>query len=156
MKLYHLSRALDKEARLLITKKFPGCLEGQLCPVTGSLPISLTTQQAFEHIEKAVQATSTGNIQHQELLQALIMREYVPSITTAEAYFRQCETDQYRIRAIGVADIPDTQIMVRAQIAFWKTVDSTVIQIIDDVWALNKSALSYAPATTIHRTFKAH
>ena len=87
MKPYRLSRALDKEARLLITTKFPGCLEGLLCPLTGSLPLSLTAQQAFDHIEEAVQATSTVNVRHQELLQALIMREFVPGITKAETYF---------------------------------------------------------------------
>jgi len=48
------------------------------------------------------------------------------------------------------------QIMVGAQIAFGKTVDSTVMQIINNAWALNKTALSYAPTTTIYRTFKAH
>ena len=88
IKLHRLSRALDKEARLLISiTKFPGCLEGLLCPATGSLPISLTARKAFDYIENTVQVTSTGNMCHQELLQAPIMWEYVPDITTAETYF---------------------------------------------------------------------
>jgi len=112
MKPYRLSQALDKETRLLITKKFPGCLEVLLCPVTGSIPLSLTTRQAFDYIKKDVQATSTGNMRHQELLQALIMREYEPGITTAETYFRLCEIDQHCMRAIRAAKVPDAQIMV--------------------------------------------
>jgi len=156
MKPYRLSRALDKEVRRLITTKFPGCLEGLLCPLTGSLSLSLTARQAFDHIEEAVQATSTGNMRHQELLQALIMREYVPGITTAEAYFRLCETDQYRIQAIGIAEVLDAQIMVGALITFCKSMDSTVMQIIDNAWAITKTASRYALATTIYRNFKAH
>mmetsp|Transcript_9750 Transcript_9750/g.21042 ORF Transcript_9750/g.21042 Transcript_9750/m.21042 type:complete len:318 (-) Transcript_9750:1173-2126(-) len=112
MKPYRLSQALDKEARRLITTKSPGCLEGLLCPLTGSLSLSLTARQAFDHIEEAVQATSTGNMRHQELLQALIMREYEPGITTAETYFRLCEIDQHCMRAIRAAKVPDAQIMV--------------------------------------------
>mmetsp|Transcript_16693 Transcript_16693/g.34862 ORF Transcript_16693/g.34862 Transcript_16693/m.34862 type:complete len:144 (-) Transcript_16693:17-448(-) len=137
MKPYRLSRALAKEARLLITKKFPGSLIALLCPVTGSLPIHLTARQAFDHIEEAVQATSTGNMRHQELMYALLTREYVLGITNTDDYFHLCEMDQYRVRAIGVvADVPDKQIMVGAQIAFQKTVDNTVMQIIDNAWAL--------------------
>ena len=71
-------------------------------------------------------------------------------------YFHQCEVDQYRIRAIGVADVPDKQIMVGAQIAFRKAVDPTVMQIIDNGWAIAKASLKYAPLSTVYRAFKTH
>ena len=118
MKSYRLSRALDKEARLLITKKFPGSLVPLLCPISDSLPAHLTARQAFDHIEEDVRATPEGNLKHQELMHTLLTRGYTPGINSADMYFHQCEVDQYRIRAIGVADVPDKQIMVGAQIAF--------------------------------------
>mmetsp|Transcript_14479 Transcript_14479/g.30797 ORF Transcript_14479/g.30797 Transcript_14479/m.30797 type:complete len:193 (-) Transcript_14479:923-1501(-) len=88
IKPYRLSRALDKEVRLLTTKRFPSSLGGLVCPATWSLPASITTRAAFDYyIERTVQATTTGNMRHQELLQALITREYEPGISTAETYF---------------------------------------------------------------------
>mgnify|MGYP001626962227 CR=1 FL=1 len=95
MKPYRLSRALDKEARLLIIKNFSGSLDGLICPATRSLPPSITARATFDYIEQNVQATTTGSMQHQELLQSLIMREYKPGISTAETYFRLCETNQH-------------------------------------------------------------
>uniref|UniRef100_A0A7S4ATK6 Uncharacterized protein n=1 Tax=Pseudo-nitzschia australis TaxID=44445 RepID=A0A7S4ATK6_9STRA len=87
LKPYQLSRNLDREARLLITKIFPDSLEGLLCPATRSLPPSVTARVAFGYIEEMVGATTTGNMRHQELLQKLITREYEPAISTAETYF---------------------------------------------------------------------
>ena len=80
MNTYLVSQAFDAEARLLVTKKFPGCLDGLMCPVIRSLPTSLTARGAFDYIKhKVVQASTTpGNLGHKELLQALIMREYKP------------------------------------------------------------------------------
>mmetsp|Transcript_1550 Transcript_1550/g.3135 ORF Transcript_1550/g.3135 Transcript_1550/m.3135 type:complete len:82 (-) Transcript_1550:281-526(-) len=60
------------------------------------------------------------------------------------------------MRAIGVAEIPDAQIMVGTQIAFRKTDESTVMQIIDNAWAIINTASPYVQATTAYRNFKAH
>ena len=89
-------------------------------------------------------------------MHTLLTRGYTPGINSADMYFHQCEVDQYRIRAIGVADVPDKQIMVGAQIAFRKAVDTTVMQIIDNGWAIAKASLKYAPTSTVFRAFKTH
>ena len=52
--------------------------------------------------------------------------------------------------------MPDKQIMVGAQIAFRKVVDTTVMQIIDNGWAIQKVSLKYAPTSTVYRAFKTH
>ena len=79
----------------------------------------------------------------------------MPGISTAELYFKQCETDQHRINAIGVATIPDTQIMVGAQLAFRKVIDSTVMQIMDNAWTTISAAHLYSTPETTYRQFKA-
>ena len=156
LKPYRLSRTLDREARDLIAKKFPDSLAGLMCPATLCLPPSITARAAFDYLEEMTGATTAGNIRHQELLKGLINRDYVPGIATAELYFMQSETDQHRINAIGVATIPDTQIMVGAQLAFWKVIDSTVMQIMDNAWTTISGAHLYSTPETTYRLFKAH
>eukprot|EP00532_Pseudo-nitzschia_australis_P008137 CAMPEP_0168177398 /NCGR_PEP_ID=MMETSP0139_2-20121125/8426_1 /TAXON_ID=44445 /ORGANISM="Pseudo-nitzschia australis, Strain 10249 10 AB" /LENGTH=464 /DNA_ID=CAMNT_0008096433 /DNA_START=46 /DNA_END=1440 /DNA_ORIENTATION=- len=156
LKPYWLSQNLDREARALISKKFPDSLAGLMCPATQCLPPSVTARAAFDYIEEMTGATAAGNMRHQELLRGLINREYVPGISTAELYFNQCETDQHRINAIGVAVIPDAQIMVGAQLAFRKVIDSTVMQLIDNAWTTLSTASLYSPPDEVYRQFKVH
>mmetsp|Transcript_17725 Transcript_17725/g.36779 ORF Transcript_17725/g.36779 Transcript_17725/m.36779 type:complete len:151 (-) Transcript_17725:383-835(-) len=46
--------------------------------------------------------------------------------------------------------------MVGAQIAFRKVVDSTVMQIMDNVWTKISTTALYTPAATTYRNFKEH
>ena len=127
-----------------------------MCPATQSLPPSVTARAAFDYIEEMTGATTTGNMRHQELLQSLINQEYEPGISTAELYFNRCETNQHRINAIGVAIIPDAQIMVGAQLAFCKVVDSTVMQLIDNARTTHSTTTLYSPPGLTYCNFKAH
>ena len=47
-----------------------------------------------------------------EYLTAMLTREYISGQNDAKMYFKACELDQQMARTIGVAEVPDTQIMV--------------------------------------------
>ena len=83
--------------------------------------------------------------------------EYIPWKNGAEIYFKACELDQHRATTISVADVPDTQIMVAAQIVFSREVDNNRMQEIDDKreQAHTNTAIYISPATKYTR-FKEH
>ena len=58
-----------------------------------------------------------------EHLTVMLTWEFLPGKNGAKIYFNVCELDQHRARIISVADVPDTQIMVAAQIVFPREVN---------------------------------
>ena len=64
---------------------------------------------------------------------------------------------QHRARTIGVADVPDTQIMVAAQKAFCCQVNNNRMQEIDDKWEqAHTNTAIYVSPTTKYTRFKEH
>ena len=138
--------------------KSPGCICSLKDSIIQDLPSTFTARDTFDFIKKNVKALSTSNAKCMEHLISMLTREYIPGQNGVGIYFTNaCKLDHHRARTIRVAEVPDTQIMVAAQIAFCHEVDNNQIQEIDDKWehAHTKTAL-YISLVTKYTWFKEH
>ena len=87
----------------------------------------------------------------------MLTRAYIPGQNGTKIYFKAGKLDQHRARTIGVAEVPDTQIMVATQITFCREVNNDQMQEIKDKWEQThtNTAIYISPATKYTR-FKEH
>ena len=135
--------------------KFPGCIRSLKDSILQNLPSTFTARDVFEFIEKKLKTSAASNAKYTEHLTAMLTRKYIPGQNDVKIYFEACELDQHRARTIGVADVPDTQIMVAAQIVFCYEVDNNRMQEIDDKWEqAHTNTAIYVSPTTKYTRFK--
>ena len=75
---------------------------------TKYLPPLMRACEALEKIRTKVHSAPRATREQMELVQQVINRKYTPSVTGAEMYFYACETDQHRLKHLGINPITDT------------------------------------------------
>ena len=154
--LYDEHIKYDRQARHLLTAKFPTSLDGLI--EGGEFAIEITAKDILNHLSDGTDDTAVINDCYNEVLNRLINRPYTSTPNGANSWFKETEDDRTMTIELGHTPPPYAIIMSSALRAFQKSgLPLKAIREVEREWkTLRKDGNLTADNHATYKAFKKH